>query len=1050
MKRISISVVFTFAALSAMGFCTMSLSGAQTPPPTTIPGQPGTKKADLIPISPEVLKAKNQWDTAIALQKSGKVEETVAAYREYIRLAEASKQPVSKIIPAYQNLAVLYRGIKRTKELTAALQTIISLDSKYIPAYAELASIYRMSGKAKELAATLQKIAAIEPKNAQAHVELAYLYTTPALKNYEESRKEARKTIALKPNAATLSAAYATLGLVSMAKSELAAAEIEFQAAARENPKNPLAYYYLALVLTDRKKYPQALASIKKSAELDPKSVQTKVYTAVILERLGRNPEALQALLEVRKVNPGDPATLFNIAQLQQRMGDTSEAISSYISFLLRVPGNYAGNMNLGELYSQIRNLTAARQYFGAAHRIDPKDPRSVQLLAQTEMDEGLSAGVQKTREILLKQAEDHFKEFAVLEPKSAVEPGGLARYYERVGQFVRAQDIYRKRLLSDPSDLNANIQIGRLFMMQRKLDEAIAAWTKYRDLKPDEPQIYNQIANAYENQAKWSDAVATWKLLLERKPKGGVASAAMIAIGKDLIADKKPKEARTQLEEILKLDATAKAVPEKQRLNEAASIQAARLEGMRMISGLSRDEDALDDAIRMLQQVKTEEAVLSEKNHQKPNPQTYRDIAKLYEQAKKPELAIKELETLTTVLPEDASVYETIAQTYENQGKQDEAVRAYRRAAVFSKDPLTIRTRIAESYQRAGKLKEAVREYEAMQRDFPKDNRYLNQMAMTYRQAGQDENALRTYDALLAVDPRALWALDQKAVILTHLKRFSEAKAIYEKQLLKIPENRQMYADVAYVFSEEKRPDEFLTWVTPRFEKTPANSTLMAVVLDEYVRQKQEEKGWDYLKSVIEKHKSERPVLDTAVSLMNQRNRKEDALAIQRRIAALSPKDLNAQTNLADQLATAGHSEEAFKLYKELIARTEITPAQRLLMKRQFARTAAQTGNKDVEIAQLKLIVQEVPDDYDAATTLALRYIADKREADAIPLYLKLATSEVYNPRVRAQIRVKLGELYEKIGQKENAVAQYKEALKLNVNDVAATTALKRMGEKI
>ena len=1034
-------------------------------------------------MSPEIQKAAKQWEVAVALQKSKRNSEAAVAYREFIRLSEAAKLSRTAFMPAYQNLAVLYRGTGQTKDLVAVLRELLTIDPKSMPAYSELAQIYRKNGQVKELISTLQKfvildpksipaytelvplyrrtgqgkellgvlqkLVSLDPKNAQSHVELAYLYTVPSLRNLDEAKKEAKRAIELKPSGQTLSAAYSILGLVSGAKNDFSNAETEFQNSISANPKNAQAHYQLALLLADRKKYPQALAAIRKACELEPKNVQSKVYLAVILERMGKNPDSLQALLEAKKLAPNDPTILFNLGQVHQRMGNLNEAISAYQIFVARIPGNYAGNMNLGELYSQINNLAAARQFFGAAHRIEPKDARALQYLAQTEMTEGLSAGATNPRQTLLKLSEDHFKELATLDAKTATSPGGLARYYERIGQFAKAQDVYKKRLEIDPADGNANIQIGRLFLMQRKPDEAIATWKKYRDMRPDDPSSYEQIAIAYENQGKWSEAIADWRDLLARKSKPGLTAAVFNSIAKDLVSDKKPKEARAQFQETLKLDVTAKGVPEKLRLPEISTIKAERLEAMRQLSNLSKEEGGLDEAISWLQQVKTEEAVQSEKNHTKPNPQIYRDIAKLYEQQKKPELAIKELDTLTTILPDDDSIYESLAQTYEGLNRQEEAIKAYRKAAAISKDPLVYRMKIAESYQRTGKLKESVKEYEEIQKEFPKDSRYLNSMASTYRQAGQDEAALKVYDLLLANDPRAFWVYDQKAVILTHQKKYDEARAIYEKQLLRSPENRQLYADIDYIFKEENRADAYLDWVSPRFEKTPYNPTLMSVVIDEYIRQKKEEQGWTYLKGVIARQKPDRKLFETVVIVMNQNNRREDALVYQRQIAALAPKDLSVQTNLADQLATAGHAGEASKLYRELIVRKELTAAQKLLLRRQFARTSAQTGAKADQIEQLNKIIEEVPDDYEALTTLAQLYVADKKEAEAVPLYLKLATQEAYNARVRAQIRVKLGELYEKIGKKDEAIAQYREALKLNIRETPATDALKRLGEK-
>ena len=49
----------------------------------------------------------------------------------------------------------------------------------------------------------------------------------------------------------------------------------------------------------------------------------------------------------------------------------------------------------------------------------------------------------------------------------------------------------------------------------------------------------------------------------------------------------------------------------------------------------------------------------------------------------------------------------------------------------------------------------------------------------------------------------------------------------------------------------------------------------------------------------------------------------------------------------------------------------------------------------------------------------------------------------------MRADIFSKLGDLYAKQNHKPDAIAQYREALKLNPRDPAALEGLKRLGEK-
>src|SRR5262249_40046898 len=159
-----------------------------------------------------------------------KLDQAVTAYKEFLRLAAEAQLAPAAQLPAYENLALLYR----------------------------------LKGNAKETETALLKVLSIDPNRATAAADLASLYLGQP-KRQEEARKYALKTLQLKPSNRVAAGAHYVLGTVAEGKNEIAAAEKEFAATVRLAPDNPQGFLSYALVLAQNKKYDAALAALKKA-----------------------------------------------------------------------------------------------------------------------------------------------------------------------------------------------------------------------------------------------------------------------------------------------------------------------------------------------------------------------------------------------------------------------------------------------------------------------------------------------------------------------------------------------------------------------------------------------------------------------------------------------------------------------------------------------------------------------------------------------------------------------------------------------------------------
>lgn len=930
------------------------------------------------------------------------------------------------------------------KQLTPAAQ-------KAVAQYDRAAHLQRARKAPEAIAAykTFLRLAAaakFPPKGTlPAYVNLAILYTEQ--RRFAEAKQAANRALELSPPPELAAPLHFALGNVALAKNDLTTAAKEFGLSARQAPKNAQAHLNLGFALARQKKYKPALAALERARKLQPKLTQAEFYIAALKQEMRDVPGAIAAYEVVLKEEPRHPQALLNRALLLHQLGKTQEAITTYLAALEVRPNSFAAHLNVGQLYYSLDNFTAAKQHFEAAHKLDPKNFRALTSLAYAQMQSAGALPNLTARDAGFKQAETTFKQALALAPKDTPTQSGLGFLYQRMGRYDDALAIFRKLRDAAPDDVTHTYQIAQTYTAQRNVERVLETWREYRARKPDDPVSYEEAARTLEAAGRYDQALAEWRLLLARKPDVGVTGGALAAMARDLIPLKRAAEARTQFQAVLALDSSGKGVAPKKRNVTLAALKAARMEALRGLARLAVSEGKTQEAVAWWNKVKEAEVAESVKTGHAPDPQTYLEIARLYEQAKNLELAAEEYRALARVAPTDPTPHAKLAELYAKQGHLEQAIAAYRAAVERASDPTPYRLEIADLYRRNKQLDKALAEYEALRTENPNDIRIYDPLARAYEQAGQDEKALAAYEALAKREPTFRWVEGRKAVILTRLKRYDAARALYEKQQESNPDDLQVYADLANLYKLEGRPDAFLPWLKARFEKTPASGALLTALLDEFARQQKAEAGWAYLREAAEKRKTDRRFLESYAGLLAQRNRKADALEVARQIAAQNPKDIAAQSTLIAQLDANGKPEEATRINEALVALADLPVSQRTGLRRRLAQRYAKAGRSAEAIAQYQEIVKAVPTDFVSTLTLAQLLTEAGRYTDAASLYLNLSQQNSYPPEMRAQFLVRLGGVYEKQGVKADAIVQYREALKMSPQNAEAAAALKRLG---
>lgn len=962
--------------------------------------------------NPLLQKASAAFNRGMLRQNERKFPEALAAYKEFLVLGKQAGLTPPILVPAHQNMA----------------------------------NIYLQQNKKTEFEAELRQVIAAKPDEPYALAQLAGFDVEK--RNYDEAARFANKALALKPPAPIQAQAYYALGMLATAKRDTPAAEKAFGQAAKLAPSNPQAHYSYGLALAARKQYDAAIKAMEKATSLAPNFPAAWMTLGGLKQEKGDFNAALAAYDNLLKADKTHREGLFSRAFVLQRLGRIPEAIKAYQAYLgtkpaRTDPNTFAARFNLGESYLIMDNAEAAKVQLLEAVKLNAKNARAWATLGYAQAAEAARLRLAE-QQAAFNASETSYNKALALDPNEPTILDGLAAMYEKSGKTDEALILNNKRLRAEPKNIAHRYRQARILAMKKDADGIYKTWTDYRQQMPNDIRGFAQAANILEVQSKYKEANAEWNLWLANHPSD---AQALLAVAQNLTQMGQTKDAEAQYQKVLALDRTAANITNPQEKPAAiAAAEAYAIEALRGLALLAQSDKNMDAAIDRWQQVKAAEFAQAKRTGRNPNSATFRALASAYERANKPELAIKEFESMAAQFPKDGTPFVDMARILEATGKIDDAAEAYRKGAERVKDPLDYRLQTAELYRRHAKFEQALAVYEKLRMDYPNDTRPLTTMAQLYEQTGKDEKALQVYATLLKADKTQTWIPGKQAQALARLKRWNEARAIFEKEIASNPNDYQVYADLNNLYKSEGNPDGYLTFLTGQLEKFPFRRTLMAVLLDQYAARMREDEGWALLRAAAEKHAKEQLVLESYAAILSDRKKDAEALGIWRKISALNPKDIPTQKALIAALDKNNLVDEGTQLLLTLSERADFTAEQRQTLQFQLAARYVNTGRKDDAVSIYQRVLKQSPDDVLTAGALANLYTTMGREADAVPLLKGLRERTTIPVQSRARIALKLGELLEKLGRKPDALTEYRNAVKLDANVPDAAEAIKRL----
>ncbi len=411
----------------------------------------------------------------------------------------------------------------------------------------------------------------------------------------------------------------------------------------------------------------------------EPDNIDVRSQLAASYVRAGEDEKALTEYQEILKTDSNNFSVLNSLGGIYRRLGKYQESIVYLERALATGKNPNAIYYNMGQTYKLMGQYADAEQCFKDVIEEDPNDVLAYNHLGAIQA----TLGHHQT-------AVQSYQRALQVDPNHPILHYNMAVSYEALGKFQDAKVSYENALRSKPGWIEAMCRYADLLIKLNKTDEACETLQQANRIEKNNPQILNTLgslsvakkklieaekyyntvlrldsdnfealmglANVYEKQGKYFDAVEILQRLEYVQPE---TPAVQLLYAKNLIKLDRLHEAGEKI----------KVVRDKAPQN---------LEALNLLAQLfiTKDEtERLDDCFKTIAKI---------------NPtyvQHYKDCAQVYLQKNKFDEAGKCIRTYLTKETSDPYAYEILGKVEEGCRNYKKALNAYQKAMSLCPD---------------------------------------------------------------------------------------------------------------------------------------------------------------------------------------------------------------------------------------------------------------------------------------------------------------------------------------------------------------------------
>ncbi len=397
---------------------------------------------------------------------------------------------------------------------------------------------------------------------------------------------------------------------------------------------------------------------------------------------------------------------------------------------------------------------------------------------------------------------------------------------------------------------------------------------------------------------------------------------------------------------------------------------------------------------------------------------------------------ALKELETLQELIPNDERVYYALGGAYFDLDEPEKAIQAFEKFQSLAPDTDSGYKEIAKFYSRAGNDEKAVEYLVKALQVQPESAESLSMLGMLYSKLNKNEEAVPVLKKLLEVGGGNLGVSRQLAASLVGTGEYAQAASILNEILKNVPADGpsrillgraqiglRKYSEAIETFQSllKEDPDSmeaqfYLGMVYEENGNYAEAAKLFASLLDK-ARGGSEEAKANFL--VFQQH--------LAANYMEMGDY-EKAIALYQDMARTDPKT-NAQ--LLEAYRISRQYDKALPLGKQLYEKDPTNIQMGII----YALALSDAGRAKESVEILSKLLQSNPQNLEIYIKLSRVYVQDKRYADAEKV-LRRAEDKKLDGETNERLKFELAAVYERQKDFDRAESLFKEVLKINPNN--------------
>lgn len=302
---------------------------------------------------------------------------------------------------------------------------------------------------------------------------------------------------------------FVTGAKIDLQRNDYVAAEGKLKQAIQSNPKDQEAYYWLGKVYANEKMSENY--EVKERHEMMMKNFNKALEVGNKFET-----DITATLNDAYNKLYYNGAVAFNGGIGRLKSEDEKEREKAQKNFqtakenietaLIVMPKKVNALVLLGDIYLQLDKKEAAEKVYKEALTIEPKNLKALKNVANVliELDKE-------------KEAIDYLKKALEVEPNNAQILLNLAQYYNLEKDYAQAKEYYNKLLALDPENVNFLFNKGLIESALENTDAAIEIFKKVVTLDPEDQQARIILADFYQQEKKYQEAVDTLEPIIEK-----------------------------------------------------------------------------------------------------------------------------------------------------------------------------------------------------------------------------------------------------------------------------------------------------------------------------------------------------------------------------------------------------------------------------------------------------------------------------------------------------------------------------------------------------